>query len=51
MQRYVTQKLKEWIVSTSRKPAVLRGARQVGKTVINTPATITTHQFNYLFFF
>ena len=34
MKRYLTDKLKDWLVSPSRKPAVLRGARQVGKTWI-----------------
>src|SRR3990167_8040417 len=34
MKRYLIDKLKDWIVSPSRKPAVLRGARQVGKTWI-----------------
>lgn len=34
MYRYLLDKLKEWLVSESRKPAVLRGARQVGKTWI-----------------
>ncbi|HSW70204.1 MAG TPA: AAA family ATPase [Gammaproteobacteria bacterium] len=34
MNRYLIDKLKDWLVSPSRKPAVLRGARQVGKTWI-----------------
>lgn len=34
MKRYLIDKLKEWITSPTRKPAVLRGARQVGKTWI-----------------
>lgn len=34
MKRYLIDKLKDWLVSPSRKPAVLRGARQVGKTWI-----------------
>jgi predicted AAA+ superfamily ATPase len=34
MQRYLIDKLNNWIISPSRKPAVLRGARQVGKTWI-----------------
>lgn len=34
MKRYLIDKLKDWLISTSRKPAVLRGARQVGKTWI-----------------
>lgn len=32
MKRYIIEKLKEWLMSKSRKPVVLRGARQVGKT-------------------
>lgn len=34
MNRYLIDKLKNWLTSPSRKPAVLRGARQVGKTWI-----------------
>jgi len=34
VQRYLIDKLKDWLISPSRKPAVLRGARQVGKTWI-----------------
>jgi len=34
MKRYLIDKLKDWLVSPLRKPAVLRGARQVGKTWI-----------------
>jgi uncharacterized protein len=34
VKRYLIDKLKDWLVSPSRKPAVLRGARQVGKTWI-----------------
>ena len=32
MKRYAIEKLKDWLTSKSRKPVVLRGARQVGKT-------------------
>lgn len=32
MKRTVFQKLKEWKLSTGRKPLILNGARQVGKT-------------------
>jgi len=32
MKRYVSLQLKEWVHSTRRKPLLLRGARQVGKT-------------------
>lgn len=32
MIRYPIEKMKEWLESASRKPMVLRGARQVGKT-------------------
>jgi len=34
MRRYPIEKLKRWLISPSRKPMVLRGARQVGKTWI-----------------
>ena len=32
MQRILLDHLKKWLVAANRKPAVLRGARQVGKT-------------------
>ena len=32
MKRYLIEKLKFWLESANRKPLVLRGARQVGKT-------------------
>ncbi len=32
MQRYADQYLQEWLVGSSRKPLLMRGARQVGKT-------------------
>ncbi|MDX1901974.1 MAG: AAA family ATPase [Gammaproteobacteria bacterium] len=34
MKRYLIDKLKDWLSAANRKPAVLRGARQVGKTWI-----------------
>lgn len=34
MQRFITEKLMKWKKSTDRKPLILRGARQVGKTYI-----------------
>ena len=34
MQRFIMDKLLKWKKSTSRKPLILRGARQVGKTYI-----------------
>ena len=34
MQRYIKQQLIEWKNSYNRKPLILRGARQVGKTYI-----------------
>ncbi|MBR3052462.1 ATP-binding protein [Candidatus Saccharibacteria bacterium] len=34
MKRFITEKLEEWKDSPRRKPLVLRGARQVGKTYI-----------------
>ena len=33
-KRNINQKLKEWLRKPSRKPLILRGARQVGKTTI-----------------
>ncbi|MEA1875332.1 MAG: AAA family ATPase, partial [Bacteroidota bacterium] len=32
MERYISSKLKNWILEPRRKPLLLRGARQVGKT-------------------
>lgn len=34
MQRYIKEQLIEWKNSYNRKPLILRGARQVGKTYI-----------------
>ena len=34
MKRFITEKLIEWKNSKTRKPLILRGARQVGKTYI-----------------
>ena len=34
MKRYITEKLVEWKNSKERKPLILKGARQVGKTYI-----------------
>lgn len=34
MKRIIFQELKKWITSSSRKPILLRGARQVGKTYV-----------------
>lgn len=34
MQRLATDKLKDWKVNPARKPLILRGARQVGKTYL-----------------
>ena len=36
MQRIAMQRLKEWKVSTHRKPLIIRGVRQVGKTWLMT---------------
>ena len=37
MERYVFTNLKDWIKKSGRKPLLLRGARQVGKTWIEPP--------------
>ena len=34
MQRFITEKLKKWKENDQRKPLILKGARQVGKTYI-----------------
>ena len=34
MKRFITEKLVEWKNSKDRKPLILKGARQVGKTYI-----------------
>lgn len=34
MQRFMTDKLIEWKNSKTRKPLILKGARQVGKTFL-----------------
>ena len=34
MERFIMKKLKKWKNSKTRKPLILRGARQVGKTYI-----------------
>jgi len=45
MPRYLIDKLKIWLISPARKPAVLRGARQVGKTwIVRELARLTGKQ-------
>ena len=34
MRRFADETLKKWILSSRRKPILLRGARQVGKSTI-----------------
>ncbi len=34
MKRFITEKLLDWKNSKDRKPLILKGARQVGKTYI-----------------
>ena len=34
MKRFITKKLIEWKNSKERKPLIIKGARQVGKTYI-----------------
>ena len=34
MKRFITEKLIDWKNSKDRKPLILKGARQVGKTYI-----------------
>ena len=42
MKRFLTDKLIEWKNSKYRKPLILRGARQVGKTYILKDFAIMT---------
>jgi len=45
MKRYLIDKLQDWLISPTRKPAVLRGARQVGKTwIVRELARLTGKQ-------
>jgi predicted AAA+ superfamily ATPase len=34
MKRFITNKLYNWKSSSNRKPLILRGARQTGKTTV-----------------
>ena len=45
MRRYATKHLQDWIVDSRRKPLIMRGARQVGKTwLVRNLAEITGKQ-------
>ncbi|OGT46074.1 MAG: AAA family ATPase [Gammaproteobacteria bacterium RIFCSPHIGHO2_12_FULL_38_11] len=45
MRRYTTQDLQDWITDSRRKPLIVRGARQVGKTwLVRKLAEITGKQ-------
>lgn len=43
MQRFALDKLKKWKENKARKPLIIRGARQVGKTwLMKDSATVVT---------
>lgn len=44
MQRFITLSLKEWAQAKRRKPLILRGARQVGKTYVVKDLAATSFQ-------
>lgn len=46
--REITTELKKWHVKTNRKPLILRGARQVGKTTVVKKFAENFNQFIYL---
>jgi predicted AAA+ superfamily ATPase len=47
-QRIVLRKLAEWSRQTDRKPLILRGARQVGKTTVVNTYGVSFPQYIYL---
>ncbi len=47
-QRNALEKLKEWSTSTNRKPLILRGARQVGKTTLVDIFSKSFNKYLYL---
>jgi uncharacterized protein len=47
-KRLITNELKEWKASAGRKPLILRGARQVGKTSVVHQLGATYQQYIYL---
>jgi predicted AAA+ superfamily ATPase len=47
-KRYIINELEEWRLRTDRKPLVLRGARQVGKTTLVRQFASQFDQFIYL---
>ncbi len=53
LKRYIYQSVKDWSLKPDRKPLVLRGARQVGKTLLfldeiqEAPRAITSLRYFY----
>ena len=46
--REITAELKKWLIKANRKPLILRGARQVGKTTVVKQFAKNFNQFIYL---
>lgn len=46
--RYIINELDKWLANTSRKPLILRGARQVGKTTLVKEFASRFEQYIYL---
>lgn len=46
--RYIINELDKWLANTSRKPLILRGARQVGKTTLVKQFASRFEQYIYL---
>ena len=47
-RRDILQKLNEWRVKNTRKPLIIRGARQVGKTTVVRQFAAQFKRFIYL---
>ena len=47
-QRHILQELKKWRVKDTRKPLIIRGARQVGKTTVVRQFSVDFKEFIYL---
>lgn len=46
--RSIIKELQDWLIQKDRKPLVLRGARQVGKTTLVNQFALQFEQYIYL---